>query len=80
MEVLRRSSGINNLQIVLDRQGQPALDAGAGMFRALAFIAMRQQQNQSAQPLPFGFGAGDKLIDDGLGNVPKIAVLRFPED
>ena len=57
MEVLRRRAGIHHLHIVFRAELQEALDARAGMFRTLAFVAVRQQQNQSAGLAPFGFGA-----------------------
>ena len=50
------------------------------MLGSLAFKAVRQQQNEAAQPLPFVFSAGDKLIHDRLRNIPEVAELRFPED
>src|SRR5262245_45468489 len=40
---------------------------------------MRQEQHNSARPLPFRFRGNDELIDDGLGSVGKIAELRFPK-
>ena len=49
------------------------------MFRSLAFVSMWQKQNNSAGPLPFRFRRNDKLVDDGLRAVRKIAELRFPQ-
>ena len=40
---------------------------------------MRQQQHDVAGRLPFGFRAGDELIDDHLRAVGKIAELRLPQ-
>src|SRR6185436_18144748 len=34
----------------------------------------------AAKPLPFVLGAGNELIDDRLGCVPEIAVLRLPQN
>src|SRR5690242_790766 len=50
------------------------------MFGPLPFVPMREEQNEGAQAAPFVLGTGDKLIHDDLGDVPKIAKLRFPED
>src|SRR4030095_3742374 len=40
---------------------------------------MRQEQNDSARPLPFRFRGNDELIDDGLRAVREIAELSFPK-
>src|SRR5207302_4938510 len=79
MEVLRWRRRINDLQIIFSRQMKEALEARARMFGARSLKPVRQEQPQAAETLPFVFGAGDELIDDRLRNVPKIAVLRFPE-
>ena len=63
--------GTDDLNVVLRGQGQEAFEAGAGMFRALSFKTVRQQQDQPAEPVPFVFRAGDELINDDLGGVEK---------
>ncbi len=40
---------------------------------------MRQQHHKAAQPAPFHFAGGDKLIDHHLRAVGKVAELRFPQ-
>ncbi len=57
MEVLRGRAGVDHLHVVFGAQLQEALDAGAGMFGALSFIAVRQQKHQAAGLAPLGFGA-----------------------
>ena len=49
------------------------------MFRTLAFVAMRQQQDDAAQAAPLGFTRRDELVDDHLCAVGEIAELRFPD-
>src|SRR5438067_13773385 len=49
------------------------------MFGALAFVTVRQEQDDPARPLPFRFRGNDELVDDGLRAVRKIAELRFPQ-
>ena len=49
------------------------------MFRSLAFIAMRQKQEQTRHAKPFPLAAGKELIDDHLRAVGEIAELRFPK-
>ena len=60
------------------RHRQPSFDSGTTVFWALAFEAVRQQHHQTAQSIPFVFGAGDELIDDHLGTVPEVTELGFP--
>ena len=66
------------MQIVFRRQLQEALDAGAGVFRALPLITMRQQQHDSGGQVPFVFGGGNKLIDNHLRAIGEISELRLP--
>ena len=64
VEVVGRRRAVGDLPIVLGRQLQVALEPRRGMLRALAFIAMRQQQGQARHAQPFAFAAGDELVDD----------------
>ena len=80
MKVLRGRRRINHLDVVLGCEMQETLESSAGMFRALPFVAVRQQQDQAAEPLPLVFGAGDELIHNRLGRIPEIAVLRLPQN
>ena len=49
------------------------------MLRPLPFVAMRQQHHQTIGAQPFGFAAGDELIDQDLRTIGKIAKLAFPQ-
>ncbi len=49
------------------------------MLRALAFVAVRQQQRDAGQQAPLGFAGGDELVDDDLRAVGEVAELRFPQ-
>src|ERR1041385_639722 len=80
MEMLRRCSGIDYLQIVFGSQMKESLQARAGMFRPLTFKTMWQQQDQAAEPLPFILRAGNELIHDWLSCVPEVTVLGLPQD
>src|SRR5262249_771622 len=55
MKVLSGSGEIADLNIILWGRLQKAVEARAGVFRALAFIAMREQEHNSAGPLPLRF-------------------------
>src|ERR1700683_3967418 len=49
------------------------------MFGPLAFVPVRQQKDNPAGPLPFGFRTHDELVNDDLSAIYKIAELRFPK-
>ncbi len=78
MKILPRRRGLDDLHVVAGAELQIALDAGAGVLRALAFVPVRQQQNQSGQQVPLVFAGGDELVDDDLRAVGEVAELRFP--
>ena len=80
MEILRGVRRLRDLDIVLGRELDEALDAGAGMFRALAFVAVGQEHHEAGEQVPLGFSGADELVDDGLGDVDEVAELGFPED
>ena len=55
VEILRRGGADAHLHIVFGAQLQEPFDAGAGMLRPLAFVAVRQQQHQTATAAPTSF-------------------------
>ena len=79
LKILRGVRRLANLNVVLGGELQVALDAGAGMFRALALIPVRQQQHDAGGQIPLVLARADELIDDHLRAVGKIAELRFPQ-
>ena len=79
MEVLRCGGRLADLDVVVRGELQIALDAGARMLRALAFIAMRQQHDHAGQQSPLVFAGRDELVDDNLRAVGKVAELRLPQ-
>ncbi len=56
-----------------------ALEVGVGVLRALALVAVGQQHDEPADPLPLVEGGGDELVDDDLGAVGEVAELRLPD-
>src|SRR5579872_431181 len=80
VEILRRSGAVHHLHVVFSAKLQEALDAGAGVLRALSLVAVRQEQHQAAGLSPLRFGGGDELVDHDLRAVREIAKLRFPQD
>src|SRR4051812_2155489 len=79
MEILSGGGEIADLNVVLGALLEETLEAPAGVFRPLAFVSMRKQEHDAAGGLPFRFRRGDKLIDNRLRTVSKIAELRFPK-
>src|ERR1700693_3084229 len=80
MKILRGVGGLRNLDVVFGGELQKPLDTGAGVFRSLAFVAVRQEQDEAGEQVPLGLPGGDELIDDGLRDVYEIAELGFPEN
>jgi hypothetical protein len=58
---------------------EEALDAGRGVVRSLALVAVREEQDDRGPLTPFLLRAGDELVDDGLGPVVEVAELGLPE-
>ena len=50
------------------------------VLRALAFVAVRQQQHQAAGLAPLGLAGDDELVDHDLGAVGEVAELGLPQD
>jgi len=80
MKILGGCGGIDDLNIVLGGEPEEALEPRAGMLGAHALEAMRQQEHEAGELLPFVFAAGDELIDDWLRDIPEIAELCFPQN
>ena len=80
VEDLGRRCRRDNLDVVLGRQRQEPLEAGARMLRPLPFEAVRQEHHEPREPVPLVFGADDELVNDDLGTVDEVAELRLPHD
>ncbi len=80
MEVLGRRGAVRHADVALGAEGEIALEARAGVLRATAFVSVRQQHREPRGVAPFGEPRHDELIDDHLGAVCEVAVLRFPQD
>src|SRR5258708_2025368 len=80
VEILGSIRGLDDLNVVFSRELDKALDTGTGMFRALAFVTVGQQQDEAGEKVPLGFAGADELIDDGLCHVDEVSELSFPED
>ena len=80
VEILRGSRGLADLNVVVRSELEIALDARAGVLRALALVAVGQEQDDAAEQAPLVFAGGDELVDDDLRAVGEVAELGFPED
>src|SRR6266404_2114571 len=80
VKILSGSRGLANLHVVLGGELHEAFQAGAGMFRSLAFVAVRQEHYDAGRQIPFILAGADELVDDHLCPVRKIAELRFPQN
>src|SRR5579871_1152035 len=78
MEVLSGVRRLSDLAVVLGRELDEALNAGARVFRPLPFVAVGEKHDEARKQVPLGFSGADELIDDGLRDVHEIAELRFP--
>jgi len=80
MEVVGGGGGISDNPVVFGAELQEAFEPGAGVFRALAVVAVGKKQGDAGGDTPLRFRGGDVLVDLGLGAVGKIAELGLPED
>ena len=79
MEILRWSRHITDLNIVFRTRLKKAFKAGRRVFGPLAFVAMGEEHYQTAQTPPFGFAAGNELVNNDLCPVDEVAELRLPD-
>ena len=79
MEVLRRGAQVEHRDVVLRRELEEPLEAGARVLRPGALVAVREQQGQVRRLPPLREPGHDELVDDHLGDVHEVAVLRLPE-
>ena len=80
VEVLGGGGRVGDADVALGAEGEEALDAGAGVLRARALVAVRQQHRQAAGLAPLRLAGDDEAVDDHLGGVGEVAELRLPED
>ena len=78
VEIVGRGRAVDHLHIVLGAALQVALEAGGGVFRTLALVAVRQQHDEAAHPQPLALARGNELVHNHLGAVGEVAELGFP--
>src|SRR5438270_833785 len=79
MEILSRGGGIDHPEVAAGGELEEALEASAGMLRALALVAVGEEKRQRRVLSPLGAGSGNELVDHDLGDIDKVTILRFPE-
>src|SRR5579885_3120491 len=79
VEILSGARGLADLDVVFGSELQVTLDAGARMLGSLAFVAMRQEEDDAGGEIPFVLAGADELINDDLRAVCEIAELGLPE-
>jgi len=96
MEVVGRSGNVANLPVglldgtaVFERRNdigvvvgllEEALETSGRVLGALAFVAVREEHNETRLLLPLVFLRSQKLVDDDLGTVSEVAELSLPEN
>ncbi len=80
VEVVRRGGGVRHPHVVLRAELQEALRAAGRVVRALALLAVREQQHQRGLLAPLHLAGREELVDDRLGAVDEVAELGLPED
>src|SRR5262249_4350144 len=80
VEVLRRRRAVRDADVLLRRELQEALQAGARVLGAVALVTVWKQQRQPSRLAPLRQARDDELVDHDLGAVDEVAELRLPED
>src|SRR3546814_7134101 len=79
MEVIGRGRDVRDLDIAFRAKLEIPLQTRRAMLRTLAFIAVRQQADETVGPQPLGLRRSDILVEDDLRAIGEVAELRFPE-
>ena len=80
VEVLGRGGRVDDADVALGAERQEALEPRRRVLRARSLVAVRQQQGQARGLPPLGEAGDEELVDDDLGPVDEVAVLRLPQD
>ena len=80
MEVLRRRGRVDDADVLLGGELEEPLEARARVLRAVALVAVREEERQARGLAPLGEPRDEELVDDDLRAVDEVAELRLPED
>ena len=76
---LRGRGHVRDAQVVVGGELEEALEPRGGVLRAVALVAVRQEQRQPRGHAPLGAARRDELVDDHLRAVREVAELRLPD-
>src|SRR5258708_34245695 len=79
MKILGGGGRLTDLDVLFGGGLEITLDASAGVFRTLAFVSVRQQQDETGEQAPLVFPGDEELVDDDLRAVGEVAELRLPQ-
>ena len=79
VEVLRGGRAVRDAHVDVCGQLQEPLGARAGVIGPLAFVAVRQQQDERGLLSPLGARRQHELVENQLRAVDEVAVLRLPD-
>ena len=71
--------GLADPDVALGRELQEPLEPGARVLRALALVAVRQEQREPGRQPPLGEPGAEELVHDDLGAVDEVAELGLPQ-
>ena len=79
VEVLRGRRAVGQPQVDVRRGVEEPLGPRRRVVRSLAFVAVRQEQDERRRLAPLRAAGRDELVDDHLRAVDEVAVLRLPQ-
>ena len=79
VEILRGGRAVGDPDVLLGGELQEPLEARARVLRAVALVAVRQQQREPRGLTPFREAGDEELVEDDLRAVDEVAELRLPE-
>ena len=80
VEILGRRGEVCYAHVLVGGELEVSLQSRAGVFGALALVAVRQEQYEPRGLAPLRLAAHDELVDHGLPDVGEVPVLGLPED
>mmetsp|Transcript_41871 Transcript_41871/g.118385 ORF Transcript_41871/g.118385 Transcript_41871/m.118385 type:complete len:323 (+) Transcript_41871:127-1095(+) len=70
---------VGDVVLVVVAELQEALEAARGVLRALAVVAVREEQHEAALLQPLVLARADELVYNDLGCVREVTELRLPD-
>ena len=80
VEELTGGCAVRNADVVLRRELEEALEAGARMLGPVSLVSVREEKREPRSLPPLRAAGYDELVDDDLRSVDEVAELGFPEN